>query len=332
MTKDKIFIIAEVGSVHDGSFGNAINLIKVAKECGADAVKFQTHIAKEETLRDALSPSYFKHENRYDYFQRTSFTKEQLKKLKNYAKKIRINIFSSPFSIKALNIINELDFKYIKVPSGEVNNLPLLEKISKTNKITFLSTGMSSWEEIDQAVNILKKNKLIIMQCTSMYPCPANKVGINIFQEFKKKYNLPIGFSDHTEGNVAAIMALANGARYFEKHITLSKRMYGSDALNSLEPMEFKKYCKDLKEALIIQNNPSKKLISKHLKTMKLIFEKKIVLKKDMKKNSVLTLKNLSFKKTKKGINAKKYKNIIGKKLKKNMKQNSLIELINLYD
>ena len=82
MTKDKIFIIAEVGSVHDGSFGNAINLIKVAKECGADAVKFQTHIAKEETLRDALSPSYFKHENRYDYFQRTSFTKEQLKKLK----------------------------------------------------------------------------------------------------------------------------------------------------------------------------------------------------------------------------------------------------------
>jgi len=329
---EKIFIIAEVGSVHDGSLGNAFNLIKVAKECGASAVKFQTHIADEETLKNALNPSYFQDENRYDYFQRTSFTKEQLKKLKNYARKIGIKFFSSPFSIKALHLLNNLGVEYIKIPSGEVNNLPLLEQISKKNKTVFLSTGMSSWKEIDQAVKILKNNKLIIMQCTSMYPCPPNKVGINIFQEFKKKYNLQLGFSDHTQGNVAAIMALANGARYFEKHITLSKRMYGSDALNSLEPHEFKNYCENLKEALIIQNNPSKKLISKYLKNMKLIFEKKIVLKKEMKKNSVLTLSNLGYKKTKKGINANKYKEIIGKKLKKDMKKNSIIELTNLYD
>lgn len=332
MKKDKIFIIAEVGSVHDGSFGNAINLIKVAKESGANAVKFQTHIADEETLKDAPNPSYFKNENRYDYFQRTSFNKDQLKKLKNYARKIGIKLFSSPFSIKAFNLLNDLGVEYVKIPSGEVNNQPLLEKISKKNKTIFLSTGMSSWKEIDKAVNILKNNKLIIMQCTSMYPCPPNKVGINIFYEFKKRYNLPLGFSDHTEGNVASIMALANGARYFEKHITLSKRMYGSDALNSLEPNEFKKYCKDLKEALIIQNNPSNKIISKYLKNMKIIFEKKILLKKDMKKNSVLTLKNLAFKKTKKGINANKYKNIIGKKLKIDMKKNSVIKMINLYD
>jgi len=332
MKKEEIFIIAEVGSVHDGSLGNAMNLIKVAKECGANAVKFQTHIADEETLKDALNPSYFKDENRYDYFQRTSFSKDQLKKLKNYARKIGIKLFSSPFSIKAFKLLNDLGVEFIKIPSGEVNNLPLLEKISKKKITIFLSTGMSSWKEIDQAVSILKNNKLVIMQCTSMYPCPPNKVGINIFHEFKKRYNLQLGFSDHTEGNVAAIMALANGARYFEKHITLSKRMYGSDALNSLEPDEFKKYCKDLKEALIIQNNPSNKIISKYLKNMKIIFEKKIVLKKNMKKNSVLTLKNLAFKKTKKGINANKYQNIIGKKLKINMKKNSSIEMINLYD
>ena len=329
--KEKIFIIAEVGSVHDGSLGNAINLIKVAKECGASAVKFQTHIADEETLKDALNPSYFQDENRYDYFQRTSFSINQLKKLKNYARKIGIKFFSSPFSIKALDLLNNLGVEYIKIPSGEVNNLPLLEKISKKNKIVFLSTGMSSWKEIDQAVKILKNNKLIIMQCTSMYPCPPNKVGINIFQEFRKKYNLQLGFSDHTQGNVAAIMALANGARYFEKHITLSKRMYGSDALNSLEPHEFKKYCENLKEALIIQNNPSKKSISKHLKNMKLIFEKNSI-KKAYEKNSVLTLKSLGFKKTKKGINANQYKKIIGKKLKKDMKKDSIIESKNLYD
>lgn len=332
MKKDKIFIIAEVGSVHDGSFGNATNLIKVAKECGANAVKFQTHIADEETLKDALNPTYFKDENRYEYFQRTSFSKDKLIKLKNYARKIGINFFSSPFSIKALNLLVDIGVDYIKIPSGEVNNLPLLEKISKKNKTIFLSTGMSSWKEIDQAVNILKNNKLIIMQCTSMYPCPLSKVGVNIFHEFKKRYNLPLGFSDHTEGNVAAIMALANGARYFEKHITLSKRMYGSDALNSLEPSDFKQYCKDLKEALIIQNNPSNKIISKYLKNMKIIFEKKIVLTKNMKKNSVLTLKNLGFKKTKKGINANQYKKIIGKKLKKDMKKDSIIESKNLYD
>lgn len=332
MKKEEIFIIAEVGSVHDGSLGNAKNLIKVAKECGANAVKFQTHIAEEETLKDALNPSYFKDENRYDYFQRTSFSKDQLKELKNYARKIGIIFFSSPFSIKAFNLLNDLGVEFIKIPSGEVNNLPLLEKISKKKKTIFLSTGMSSWKEIDKAVSILKNNKLIIMQCTSMYPCPLNKVGVNIFYEFNKRYKLPMGFSDHTEGNVAAIMALANGARYFEKHITLSKRMYGSDALNSQEPNEFKKYCKDLKEALIIQNNPSNKIISKYLKNMKIIFEKKIVLKKDMKKNSILTLKNLAFKKTKKGINSNKYENVIGKKLKIDMKKNSAIEMINLYD
>ena len=131
-----------------------------------------------------MNPSYFQDENRYDYFQRTSFSINQLKKLKNYARKIGIKFFSSPFSIKALDLLNNLGVEYIKIPSGEVNNLPLLEKISKKNKIVFLSTGMSSWKEIDQAVKILKNNKLIIMQCTSSIP--PNKVGINIFKSLGK--------------------------------------------------------------------------------------------------------------------------------------------------
>ena len=332
MKKKNLFIIAEVGSVHDGSLGNAMNLIKTAKECGADAVKFQTHIAKEETLKDAISPGYFKLENRYDYFKRTSFNFSQLKKLKNFADKIGITFFSSPFSIKAYNILKKLNVDFIKIASGEVTNIPLLKKISKTNKTIFLSTGMSSWNEIDEAVNIFKKNKLIIMQCTSMYPCPPNKVAINIIKKFKEKYNLSLGFSDHTKSNVAAIMALSLGARYFEKHITLSKKMYGSDAMNSLEPEEFKLYCSQLREALIIQNNPGDKKINKYLKKIKIIFEKKIIIKKNKKKNSIIKLADLDFKKSSKGINANKYKKIIGKKLKNNITKNSVLDLKDLYD
>jgi N-acetylneuraminate synthase len=147
-----VFIIAEIGSVHDGSFGNAKKLIELAKACGADAVKFQTHIAEAETLKDAPNPPYFQDESRYDYFVRTGFSLEQWNALKVHADKIGIEFMSSPFSIEAVELLERVGMKRYKIPSGEVTNTPLLEAVVATGKSVFLSSGMSSWKELDRAV------------------------------------------------------------------------------------------------------------------------------------------------------------------------------------
>lgn len=319
----KLYIIAEVGSVHDGSFGNACQLIKLAAKSGANAVKFQTHFGDAESLWNAQRPAYFKNEDRISYFNRTQFSFEQYKKFITLAKKEKIDFLSSPFSIEAVNFLEKLNINFYKIPSGEVTNHPLLERISKTKKFIFLSTGMSNWKEIDDAVNILRhKNKLTLLQCTSMYPCSAKKVGINVIKEMQNKYNLPVGFSDHTTGFVAAIGAVFSGAVVIEKHITFSRLMYGSDAFNSLEPSEFKIFCRNLREAFEIKNSKVNKNDISWLNRTKKIFEKSIVTSKRVTSFSKIKLSDLAFKKPGDGISASQYKKILGKKFIKNLKKN----------
>ena len=324
-----LYIIAEVGSVHDGSFGNACELIKLAAESGADAVKFQTHFGDAESLLGAKRPYYFKNEDRISYFNRTQFNFEQYKKFIILSKKNNIDFLSSPFSIEAVDFLEKLNLKAYKIPSGEVTNHPLLERISKTKKFSFLSTGMSNWKEIDKAINILglKKDRLALLQCTSMYPCSLKKVGINIIEEMKNRYDLQVGFSDHTTNFVAAIGAVFSGAVVIEKHITFSKLMYGSDAFNALEPNEFKNFCKYLRQAFEIKNNKVNKDDITFLKTTKKIFEKSIVTSKDITKYSKIKLTDLCFKKPGDGIPASQYKKILGKKFLKNLKKNHKLRI-----
>ncbi len=327
-TVKKPFIIAEIGSTHDGSFGNACNIIKVAAKCGANAVKIQTHCAEDETLPNAPSPHYFKDENRYDYFKRTEFSLEQLQSLRKLCKKLKIEFFSSPFSLKAFEVLQKLNLNYFKIASGEVTNIPLLEKINMTKKTVFLSTGMSDYSEINKAINKLQKCKIILMQCTSNYPCEIKDVGLNVLDEFKKRFNSKVfdyGFSDHTMSPVSAIGSVLKGANYIEKHITLSKEMYGSDAKFAMEPLDFKNYCNFINEAFILRKNIVEKKITPKLKKMKRIFEKSIVLDNDVKKGHVLKVSDLNFKKPGTGIKPIYYKKLIGKKILKTLKKNTLI-------
>ena len=319
INKNKIKIIAEIGSEHDGSVGQAKNLINEAHKCGADAVKIQTHIAEEESLIDAPSPQYFNIEDRYTYFKRTSFDYKQTRELFLFSKKIGIEFFSSPFSIAAVELLEKVGVKFYKIPSGEVTNAPLLERVSKTSKTVYLSTGMSSWEEIKRAYKILKnkKNKVIVMQCTSRYPCGPKQVGLNILQKIKKIFG-NVGFSDHTLNSTAAIGAIFYGANVIEKHFTLSKKMYGSDAKFAMEPEEFSNYCSSLREAKIIHDTRLKKSITPDLKKMRRIFQKSICFSKNLKKNHKIRLEDLAFKKPGSGIIASNYKFFIGKMLKKN--------------
>jgi len=322
-----IYIIAEGGSVHDGSFGNAKNLCTVAKKCGADAIKFQIHIADYETLENAPNPIHFKEEKRYDYFKRTSFTLRQWQDLKKHCKKLKIDFFVSVFSEESLKITKKLNLKYIKIPSGELTNFPLLKKISKMNHKIILSTGMSNFKEIDDAIKILNKKKIIIMQCTSLYPTQNNQVGLNIISHLKKKYKShQIGFSDHTNSLAAAVGAVTLGASFLEKHITFSKDMYGSDAKYSFEPRDFKLYCTEIRNISEIIQSPVDKNNLKKLRETKKIYEKFIVTKKKILKNQKFTSENITTKKTGKGISANYFYKIINKRSNSNIKANSILK------
>ncbi|MCJ7699999.1 MAG: N-acetylneuraminate synthase family protein [Anaerolineales bacterium] len=234
------FIIAEVGSVHDGSFGNALKLIEAAASCGVDAVKFQTHIAEAETLPNAPMPPYFKGEPRFDYFKRTGFSLQQWKDLKQHCDENKVIFLSSPFSEEAVDLLESIDLAGYKIPSGEVTNLPMLEKIASLGKPIILSSGMSSWIELNRAVDTIQahSDQLTVLQCTSEYPCPYEKVGLHVMVEMASRYQIPVGLSDHTLTNYASFAAVVMGARVIEKHFTFSRKMYGSDARHSLEPDE----------------------------------------------------------------------------------------------
>jgi len=322
-------VIAELGSVHDGSIGNCINLIKCAKENGAKMIKLQHHISEEETIKNAPSPKYFKSENRYDYFKRTSFNKQKWQKIINYCKKIKIDFMCSVFSLASFKFLINLGVKNIKIPSGELNNTHLLKKISLNKKIkVFISTGMSNWNEISSAVSILNKNELVIFQCTSLYPCPIGYAGINVVKELKKKFPAhEIGFSDHTTGNVAAILALSAGSEYFEKHITFSNYMYGSDAKLASEPNVFKEYCSSLDDAYIASIKKVNKDNLNPFKQMRKVFQKSLYYKVNIKKNTVLKENLISFKKPAKGMPANEYPKIINRKLKKSVKKDQIIKI-----
>ncbi len=329
-TKFKNIIIAEIGSNHDGKLSLAKKHVLAAKKCNADYVKFQMHIAEEETLKKAPSPDYFKDEDRFSYFKRINFSFKEWKKLKNFCKLNNIGFLCSPFSIKAVDIMENLGVKLYKVPSGELTNLPLLERLKKTKKHIILSTGMSNYFEIKQAAKTLKKN-FSILQCTSIYPCPSSKAGLNVYENLKKKYKCEIGYSDHTLDFSSAFAFAANGASIIEKHFTLSKKLYGSDAKHSMEQKEFKFYVDTIKDIWKIKNTKIDKNNLSPFRKMKKIFEKSIVTKDKISKNTKISFKHLNFKKPGDGIRADNYKKILGKKIKVNLEKDSKLKFSHFY-
>jgi len=314
-------IIAEIGSVHDGSFGNACKLIEAAAKCGADTVKFQTHIADAETLENAPSPLYFKGEPRYDYFRRTAFEKSQYLELIAISKELNVDFLSSPFSLEAVDLLQELDVAVYKVPSGEVSNIPLLEHLNQTGKPIILSSGMSNWKELDYAVEVLGQGSglVSIMQCSSIYPCPPEKVGLNVIAEMLERYKLPVGFSDHTTGSAAAIAAIAKGATFVEKHFTFSRLMYGSDAANGMEPQEFQSYCEGVCDIFKMIENPVDKNDTSSYSEMKKVFEKSIVTSRPLKAGHILSFEDMAFKKPGDGLSAAYYREYVGRVIKNDL-------------
>ncbi|SIR05181.1 N-acetylneuraminate synthase [Alkalispirochaeta americana] len=317
-------IIAEIGSVHDGSFGNATFLIRAAAAAGANVVKFQTHIAEAETLRDAPMPPYFKGEPRYEYFQRTSFTPEQWAGLRAECTSCGVQFLSSPFSLEAVDLLESVGIDMYKIPSGEITNLPLLHKVAATGKPILLSSGMSDWSELDKAVETVQTGgPLVVMQCTSEYPTPPERVGLNVLSEIHQRYSCTLGFSDHTIGYAAPFAAAALGAQVIEKHFAFSRLMYGSDAKTSMEPDEFKVLSQGLHDIWKMLESPVDKNSVESLREMKMIFEKSIVASRALKEGQIIELADLAFKKPGTGIPAAHWEQVIGKTLAHNVEQDT---------
>lgn len=323
----EIKLIAEIGMNHEGSVGQAKMLVKAAKESGADAVKFQMHISEEETLRCAPAPKYFTEESRYDYFERTAFTLDEWCNIREYCQEQEVEFIVSPFSIEAVRRLMKIGVDAIKVPSGEVTNTPYLEFIAEQPVSVILSSGMNTWDEIEEAYAILShKNAVSVLQCTSEYPCKAEHLGLNVIKGLQQKFpRAIIGFSDHSDNIWSSVIATCFGAKMIERHFTLSKLMYGPDAYMSLEPKELLQLRKALDYTVrALDSQVDKDDISQY-ESMRITFQKSIVANIDIPKGVIINEGMLAYKKPGSGIPAKRYKELIGKRSKRIIVRDTMI-------
>jgi len=332
---ESVFVIAEIGSVHDGSFGNALKLVDLAAGVGADAVKFQMHIAEAETLRDAPMPPYFSGEPRFEYFQRTAFEMEQWADLMAAADGQGLAFLCSAFSVEAVNRLEELQVTAHKVPSGEVTNIPLLKEMGRTGKTVYLSSGMSSWAELDEAVAAVRDagGDLVMLQCTSAYPCPIEQLGLNVMSEMRARYDAPVGLSDHSLSVHVAPVAVALGATVVEKHLTISTDMYGSDAAHSLSPEQFSRMVDAVREAeRLLAAKVDKDEMARNMEEMKRIFEKSIVSVTDIPRGAVITMDMLGLKKPGGGLPPRDLDTVAGQRARVAIPKDTILSLDCLSD
>lgn len=326
-------IIAEAGINHNGDIKNAFKLIDVAEKSGADFVKFQTFIPNNLSTNYATTVTYQKNRTKENY-QKSLLEKNNLKfsdfkKLYNYTKKKSIKILSSPFDNESLEFLLSLKLEYIKIPSGEITNYFLLKALSEHKSKVILSTGMSSYKEISVALNLLISKKInlddiIILHCISNYPTKNKDVNLQNMVYLKDKFRTKVGFSDHTIGSKAAEIAVALGANFIEKHITLDKRMKGPDHKISLNPIQFNLFVKKLQNTRVLLGKKQRALTFLENEN-KLKSRKSLVAKKNIKKNDIFSFKNLTAKRPGTGISPMEIKNIIGKKSKSEYKKDQLI-------
>ncbi len=315
-------VIAEMGLGHDGSLGAAHAFIDAAAETGADAVKFQTHIAEAEgTAEEAFRVNVFPQDaTRQGYWKRTAFSEEQWKALKQRADEKGLLFLSSPFSAEAVALLQRVGVPAWKVASGETNNTPLLEALIATGLPILLSTGMSRPQEIDEAVRLVKDSgtPLLLFQCTNRYPCPPRHVGLNMLAEYRERYDIPVGFSDHSGRTAAAIAARTLGACAVEVHVTFSRRCFGPDVSASLTFEELAEAVAGIRFVDAALAAPvDKEAEAGDLADVRSLFTKSIVCAQDIRAGTRLTPDMLDFKKPGTGIPAAEYRRVVGKVLRR---------------
>jgi len=334
---NNIEIIAEIGQAHDGSLGILHSYIEALSKTGVDTAKFQIHIAEaESSIYEPFRIDFsYADKTRYDYWKRMEFSFEEWKSIKKHCEKVGLEFLATPFSIAAVDLLEDLEVKKYKVGSGDVKNLILLEKIARTGKDTIISTGMSNFEELDVAFKMLNNRgiKVSILQCTTIYPTQPNEIGLNIIDELSKRYNVPIGLSDHSGTIFPSIAATALGAEIIEFHITFDRDIFGPDSKASLTINEVKYLVEGIRYIEKVLKNPLNKNQKYIPLDLESIFGRTLAVNKELTKGHILTFDDLESKKPAgKGIPVNQFKYIIGKKLKDDLRKYQFLQFENLYE
>lgn len=320
------FIIAEIGQAHEGSLGLAYSYIDALAGSGVDAVKFQMHIAEaESSIHEPFRVKFsLEDETRYDYWARMGFSLAQWRGIKQHCEQRGMEFLCSPFSNLAVDWLEQIGVSRYKIGSGEVSNFLILEKIAATGKPVILSSGMSSYAEMDQTVSFLKKRNVefSILQCTTSYPTQPEQFGLNVIGELKSRYNVPVGFSDHSAKIETCIAATALGAEILEFHVAFDRRQFGPDSASSFTIDEVSQLTASVRNIRKALNNPVDKEDNSNFSQLKSIFEKSLSVNKPLSKDHVIAFSDLEAKKPKGyGISATEFERVIGKKLKSDKQQ-----------
>lgn len=322
---NQIDIIAEIGQAHEGSLGMAHAYIDALADTGVNAVKFQIHLADaESSIYEPFRVKFsYEDETRFDYWKRMEFSLEQWAGLKRHCSDCGLEFLASPFSLAAVDLLESLDVARYKIGSGEVTNLLMLEKIARTGKPILLSSGMSSWQALDTAIDFLRpfRNHLSVLQCTTAYPTLPAQWGLNVLTEIQELYQCPVGFSDHSGDIFACLAAAALGAQVLEFHVVFDKKMFGPDATSSLTMEQVRQLVEGVRQIETARKNPMDKSDDLPFLPLKLIFEKSLAINKDLPSGHILTMADLETKKPAGfGIPASQFKTVIGRTLNRTMR------------
>ncbi len=330
----RTIIIAEVGVNHNGKLPLAKKLITAASKAGADFVKFQTFetdqmIKKNTSLATYQKKNSSEHLSQNEMLKKYQLNKHDYKILINFAKKNRIRFTASAFDISSISFLKKLKLEFIKIPSGEIDNYQYLKEVGKLRRKVILSTGMSTMKEIISAIKVLRKfgtkqNQITILHCHTDYPSKPKNLNLNSIKALKEKFNIKIGYSDHSLGIEAPIVAVALGAEVIEKHLTLDKKMKGPDHIASIEPDEFKKMVLAIRKTEVMLGDGKKIPTKDELKNRKLV-RKSLVAKIDIRKGQFFSEKNLTAKRPALGKSPMFFNKILNTKSKKDYKKDEFI-------
>lgn len=329
-------IIAEAGVNHNGSIERAMRMIDVAKECGVDYIKFQTFKAEKIANKFASQADYQKknlkeESSQVEMLRRLELSDRDFALLRDYCKDSGIRFMSTPFDLESVDYLASLGMDYMKVPSGEITNLPYLRKIASKGIPVIMSTGMCRLGEIEDALNVLYKGGLrtediTLLHCNTEYPTPMVDVNLRAMDTLRSAFGTKVGYSDHTKGIEVPIAAVAMGASVIEKHFTLDKSLPGPDHVASLDPSELKAMVNAIRNIELAVGTPGKRVSSSERKNIE-VARKSIVAARDIKAGEIFSEDNLTVKRPGNGVSPMRWDKVLGLRAIRDFHEDELIEL-----
>jgi len=328
----RCLLVAEVGLSHDGSLGLAHAFIDEIARNGADAVKFQTHIAEaESTPAEPFRVKFSRQDaTRYEYWKRIAFSEPQWQGLAEHAREKGLIFLSSPFSREAVDLLERVGMEMWKIASGEIGNLPLLDAMIATGRPILLSSGMSDMLEMDKAVDRVRRAglPLAVLQCTTAYPCPPERIGLNMIPFFRERYGCSVGLSDHSGTIYPGLAAATLGAEVVEVHVTMSRGMFGPDVPASITMEELRELVDGIRFVERMRASPvDKDAIALEMAPLRAIFTKSLVAREPLPAGTVLTEAHLAGKKPGTGVPAERLPDFVGRVLRRNLEKDEQIRV-----